>query len=321
MDNMDMNRSEPGESDASLEAKRASPVCTGCFKLKPTASNRASPLCARCRNHNLSIRLTGHKRYCKYRHCTCRKCQETATRQRKMAKKTRQQRARKQDKDKELKPEEVSPFLFHKAKVHILHGDPVIVDPSASDVEDALESESEPVEKKRKNDNLEILLEYIKREMYHFRFVWPLVSLVTTIVKYSQEYASEADIAEAFSRISREIHEIRMMMQYGACCYPPILPNTMIAPTYEEQMPYIGIGTSPNPFHLWPLTWPLNSLTASAAISTPPYPDSPPESSTTYHHTLLMIGEASRRGQLVESKESRAASEAIETAVETNVVD
>ncbi|XP_011154952.1 uncharacterized protein LOC105192483 isoform X2 [Harpegnathos saltator] len=244
MDNEDTNGSEPAESNTS------------------SVGTRTPPGCARCRNHNVNIGLKGHKRYCKYRYCMCRKCTETLARQRKMAKKTRQQRARKQDEHRKLTgrlPEEV--------------------DPSPSDVEDT----PEPVEKKRKNDNLEILLQYSLKEMYHFRIAWPLMSLVTTIVKYGQEYASEADIAEAISRISREIHEIRMMIQHGACCYFPLSPNAVGAPTYEGQVPCIGIGTSQSPFHLWPITWPLNPLTAAAAISTPPYPDSSPESSATYH--------------------------------------
>lgn len=79
-----------------------------------------------------------------------------------------------------------------------------------------------------------------------------------------------------------EIHEIRMLIQHRACCYLPILPNALTAPTYEGQVSYFGIGTSQNPFHRWPITWPLTPLTAAAAISTSPYPDSPPESSVTY---------------------------------------
>lgn len=112
MENEDTNGSEPGESNTS------------------SVGRRTPPGCARCRNHNVNIALVGHKRYCKYRYCTCRKCAETLARQRKMAKKTRQQRARKQDELRKRTgrlPEEVSPFLFLKAKVHGLHGDPVIV--------------------------------------------------------------------------------------------------------------------------------------------------------------------------------------------------
>ncbi|XP_076289821.1 transcription factor doublesex isoform X2 [Lasioglossum baleicum] len=233
-----------------------------------TEKKPRTPCCARCRYHEKEIPVKDHKRYCRYRSCTCRGCNLVALRQRVMAKQVKDKRARDQDKKKikvagEDDPasdlvedgntapdlatrfEDNSDNNDNDDNVHTGSGDAIKIR-TLRKVSSSRPHTGSPnhLLQGQFGASAEFLLFYTIKLMELFHCPREMLVYMYVIVKYAN-----GNLEEALNRILQGSCDIRRMSFWNEfrslpryCCTGYTGPTE--TRTYEGQLPYLG-GTPP----------------------------------------------------------------------------
>ncbi|XP_035726078.1 uncharacterized protein LOC118443350 isoform X1 [Vespa mandarinia] len=232
-------------------------------------NSRTKPTCTRCRNHDVTSILKGHKRYCDFIYCHCPKCRNTLKRQKQMAKQTALKRALIQDEEQIRKYGKlVMPAMPPVENKHVptvpqpawniegsyggINGVLNTPTPRKLPVVDTHLPSSIHQIQPQPSTNVEIVLAHSTNLLQRFRYPWDMLTLMYVTVKYAGANLDEAlrRIEEAKVDIERlEILNMVTKIWNNNTFYNNTFPKYIDitdAPTYEGQAPFIG---DPPPQH------------------------------------------------------------------------